>query len=119
MAVRGKRLTADLIAEVAAIAGNRLKPEAAALAQDFIRQGIRCNAICPGTIESPSWHGRVEELGKSVGGADKALAMFVERQPMGRVGRPEEVAALAVYLASDAAAFTTGTAIPIDGGWTL
>ena len=62
---------------------------------------------------------RVEELGKSVGGADKALAMFVERQPMGRVGRPEEVAALAVYLASDAAAFTTGTAIPIDGGWTL
>tara|TARA_Y100000815_G_scaffold260527_1_gene271944 strand:- start:720 stop:1475 length:756 start_codon:yes stop_codon:yes gene_type:complete len=89
------------------------------VAQDFIRQGIRCNAICPGTIESPSWHGRVEELGKSVGGADKALAMFVERQPMGRVGRPEEVAALAVYLASDAAAFTTGTAIPIDGGWTL
>lgn len=89
------------------------------VAQDFIRQGVRCNAICPGTIESPSWHGRVEELGQSVGGADKALAMFVERQPMGRVGRPEEVAALAVYLASDAAAFTTGTAIPIDGGWTL
>ena len=89
------------------------------VAQDFIRQGVRCNAICPGTIESPSWHGRVEELGKSVGGADKALAMFVERQPMGRVGRPEEVAALAVYLASDTAAFTTGTAIPIDGGWTL
>jgi len=89
------------------------------VAQDFIRHGIRCNAICPGTIESPSWHARVEELGKSVGGADKALSMFVERQPMGRVGRPEEVAALAVYLASDAAAFTTGTAIPIDGGFTL
>ncbi|QKV20327.1 SDR family oxidoreductase [Oricola thermophila] len=90
-----------------------------AVAQDFIRQRIRCNAICPGTIESPSWHQRVEELGKSVGSTDKALQMFVDRQPMGRVGKPEEVAALAVYLASDAAAFTTGTAIPIDGGWTL
>jgi 2-keto-3-deoxy-L-fuconate dehydrogenase len=90
-----------------------------AVAQDFIRQGIRCNAICPGTIESPSWQGRVEELGKTVGGTDKAMQLFVDRQPMGRVGKPEEVAALAVYLASDAAAFTTGTAIPIDGGWTL
>lgn len=89
------------------------------VAQDYIRRNIRCNAICPGTIESPSWHARVEELGQSVGGTDKALQMFVERQPMGRVGRPEEVAALAVYLASDGAAFTTGTAIPIDGGWTL
>jgi 2-keto-3-deoxy-L-fuconate dehydrogenase len=90
-----------------------------AVAQDFIRQDIRCNAICPGTIESPSWHERVEELGKTVGGTDKAMQLFVDRQPMGRVGKPEEVAALAVYLASDAAAFTTGTAIPIDGGWTL
>ena len=89
------------------------------VARDFIRQSIRCNAICPGTIESPSWHERVEELGKTVGGTDKALQMFVERQPMGRVGRPEEVAALAVYLAGDASAFTTGTAIPIDGGWML
>lgn len=90
-----------------------------AVAQDFIRQNIRCNAICPGTIESPSWHARVEKLGKTVGGTDKALQLFVDRQPMGRVGKPEEVAALAVYLACDAAAFTTGTAIPIDGGWTL
>jgi 2-dehydro-3-deoxy-L-fuconate 4-dehydrogenase len=89
------------------------------VAQDFIRQGIRCNAICPGTIESPSWHERVEELGKTVGGTEKALQSFVERQPMGRVGKASEVAALAVYLASDGAAFTTGTAIPIDGGWTL
>lgn len=89
------------------------------VAQDFIRQSVRCNAICPGTVESPSWHQRVEELGKTAGGVDEAMRMFVERQPMGRVGRPEEVAALAVYLASDAAAFTTGTAIPIDGGWTL
>ncbi len=90
-----------------------------AVALDFIRQRIRCNAICPGTVESPSWHQRVEELGQSVGGKDKALSMFVERQPMGRVGKPEEIAALAVYLACDAAAFTTGTAIPVDGGWTL
>lgn len=90
-----------------------------AVAQDFIRRGIRCNAICPGTVESPSWRGRVEDLGKSVGGYDKALASFVERQPMGRVGKASEIAALAVYLAADESAFTTGTAIPIDGGWTL
>lgn len=89
------------------------------VAADFIRQGIRCNAICPGTVRSPSWEGRVEELGKSVGGADKAMEMFVARQPMGRVGEASEIAALAVYLAADESAFTTGTAIPIDGGWTL
>ena len=89
------------------------------VAVDFIRQGIRCNAICPGTVRSPSWEGRVEDLGKSVGGKDKAMEMFVSRQPMGRVGEASEIAALAVYLASDEAAFTTGTAIPIDGGWTL
>jgi 2-keto-3-deoxy-L-fuconate dehydrogenase len=90
-----------------------------AVAIDFIRQSIRCNAICPGTIRSPSWEARVEELGKSVGGKEKAMEMFVARQPMGRVGEPEEVAALAVYLASSESAFVTGTAIPIDGGWTL
>lgn len=89
------------------------------VAVDFIRQGIRCNAICPGTVRSPSWEGRVEDLGKSVGGKDKAMEMFVSRQPMGRVGEASEIAALAVYLASDESAFTTGTAIPIDGGWTL
>jgi 2-keto-3-deoxy-L-fuconate dehydrogenase len=90
-----------------------------AVAADFIRQGIRCNAICPGTVRSPSWESRVEELGKTMGGMEKALEMFVSRQPMGRVGEPAEVAALAVYLASDESSFTTGTAIPIDGGWTL
>ena len=90
-----------------------------AVAQDFIRRGIRCNAICPGTIESPSWRERVEELGKTVGGTDKAMQLFIDRQPMGRVGTPREVAALAVYLAGDASSFTTGQAIPIDGGWTL
>lgn len=89
------------------------------IAADFIKQGVRCNAICPGTVRSPSWEQRVEELGRKVGGADKAREMFVSRQPMGRVGEASEIAALALYLASDESAFTTGTAIPIDGGWTL
>lgn len=90
-----------------------------AVALDFVARGIRCNAICPGTVRSPSWEARVEELGRQVGGRDKAEEIFVSRQPMGRVGKPDEIAALAVYLASDESAFTTGTAIPIDGGWTL
>jgi 2-keto-3-deoxy-L-fuconate dehydrogenase len=89
------------------------------IAADYVRQGIRCNAICPGTVRSPSWEGRVEELGKTMGGKQKALDMFVGRQPMGRVGEPSEIAALATYLASDESAFTTGTAIPIDGGWII
>ena len=90
-----------------------------AVAIDFIKKGIRCNAICPGTVHSPSWEQRVRELGKEVGGFEKAHELFVSRQPMGRVGTAAEVAALAVYLASDESAFTTGTAIPVDGGWTL
>lgn len=90
-----------------------------AVAVDFVSKGIRCNAICPGTVRSPSWEGRVEELGKSMGGKEKALDMFVGRQPMGRVGEPAEIAALATYLAAEESAFTTGTAIPIDGGWII
>ncbi len=90
-----------------------------AVAQDFIRQGIRCNAICPGTIDSPSLRERMAELGKVLGGADKAEQVFLDRQPTGRLGQPSEVAALAVYLAGDLSSFTTGIAIPIDGGWTL
>ncbi|MBN9069408.1 MAG: SDR family oxidoreductase, partial [Rhizobiales bacterium] len=90
-----------------------------AVAVDFVSKGIRCNAICPGTVRSPSWEERVEELGKSMGGKQKALDMFVGRQPMGRVGEPAEIAALATYFASDESAFTTGTAIPIDGGWII
>lgn len=90
-----------------------------AVAVDFVSKGIRCNAICPGTVRSPSWEERVEELGKDMGGKQKALDMFVGRQPMGRVGEPAEIAALALYLASDESAFTTGTAIPIDGGWII
>lgn len=84
-----------------------------AVAADFITKGIRCNAICPGTIETPSMLGRAAALG--TGGRE----MFVSRQPMGRLGTAEEIAALAVYLASDESAFTTGVAHIIDGGWTL
>lgn len=90
-----------------------------AVAVDFIRDGVRCNAICPGTILSPSLQQRIAELGKQVGGAEKAMEMFVERQPLGRLGTVDEIAALAVYLAADESAFTTGTATPVDGGWTL
>ena len=89
------------------------------IALDFIRQGIRCNAICPGTIQSPSLDDRIAALGASVGGTDKAREMFIARQPMGRLGSAEEVAALVVYLASDESAFTTGAVHMIDGGWTL
>lgn len=90
-----------------------------AVAVDFIAKGIRCNAICPGTVVSPSLMQRIETLGKQVGGADKAMAMFVERQPMGRLAEASEIAAMAAYLAADESAFVTGTALPIDGGWTL
>ncbi|WP_026987465.1 SDR family oxidoreductase [Fodinicurvata fenggangensis] len=89
------------------------------VAIDFIRDGIRCNAICPGTVESPSLEGRIAELGKSVGGAEKAREMFIERQPMGRLGRADEVAELALWLAADESAFVTGTTQLIDGGWSL
>ncbi|MGN6308070.1 MAG: SDR family oxidoreductase [Xanthobacteraceae bacterium] len=84
-----------------------------AVAADFIAKGIRCNCICPGTIETPSMLGRAAALG--AGGRE----MFVSRQPMGRLGTAEEIASLAVYLASDESAFTTGVAHIIDGGWTL
>lgn len=86
------------------------------IAADFVTEGIRANCICPGTVETPSWHGRVDAQG---GDRDAVVAAFVARQPMGRVGTAEEIADLAVYLASDAAAFVTGQAIAIDGGWTL
>ena len=89
-----------------------------AVAADFVTRGIRCNAICPGTVESPSWHARVAAQAQATGqSAAQVEAMFVARQPIGRVGRAEEIAALAVYLASDESSFTTGTAQVIDGGW--
>ncbi len=84
------------------------------VAADYVTQGIRCNAICPATVESPSLQARMA----ATGDAEAARAAFVARQPMGRIGRPEEIAALAVYLASDESAFVTGQAIAIDGGWT-
>ena len=91
-----------------------------AVAADFIRKGVRCNAICPGTIESPSLDGRIETLSRTSGQPIEAVRQaFVDRQPMGRLGKPEEVAALAVYLASDESAFTTGQIHLVDGGFAL
>lgn len=91
-----------------------------AVAADFVGRGIRCNAICPGTVESPSLRERIDAQAKAGGKtAADVEAMFVSRQPMGRLGRAEEIAALAVYLASDESAFTTGTTQLIDGGWSL
>jgi 2-keto-3-deoxy-L-fuconate dehydrogenase len=84
------------------------------VAADFVTRGIRCNAICPATVESPSLQARMA----ATGDAAAARAAFIARQPMGRIGTPEEIAALAVYLASDESAFVTGQAIAIDGGWT-
>jgi 2-keto-3-deoxy-L-fuconate dehydrogenase len=86
-----------------------------AIAIDFVRQGIRCNAICPGTVQSPSLNERIAALGDE----EQVRREFIARQPMGRLGRPEEVAALAVYLASDESSFTTGQAHVIDGGWNI
>jgi 2-dehydro-3-deoxy-L-fuconate 4-dehydrogenase len=91
-----------------------------AVAADFIRQGIRANAICPGTIESPSLEGRIRDrsqaTGKSLAEIEKA---FIERQPMGRLGKPEEVAALAVFLACDESSYITGQPHLVDGGMAL
>ncbi|MBT3414549.1 MAG: SDR family oxidoreductase [Nitrospina sp.] len=85
------------------------------VAADFIKQGIRCNAICPGTVESPSLQERIKAQG---GNYEEVLSAFVARQPIGRIGTPEEIAALAVYLASDESSYTTGVAWSIDGGMT-
>ena len=85
------------------------------VAADFIRDGIRCNCICPGTVQSPSLDQRIASFDDPV----KARADFIARQPLGRLGTPEEIAAMAVYLASDASAYATGTAMVVDGGLTL
>lgn len=85
------------------------------VAADFVGHGIRCNAICPGTVHSPSLEQRLRDTGDF----DRAMADFTARQPMGRIGDPREIAALALYLASDASGFTTGQTHVIDGGWSV
>ncbi|MCL8384005.1 SDR family oxidoreductase [Xanthobacter aminoxidans] len=91
-----------------------------AVAADFIQKGVRANAICPGTIQSPSLDERIAAVSAQTGRSlDQVRADFVGRQPMGRLGTPEEIAALALYLASDESAFTTGQIHIIDGGWAL
>jgi 2-keto-3-deoxy-L-fuconate dehydrogenase len=84
-----------------------------AIAADFITKGIRCNAICPGTVESPSLEQRLRDTGDY----EAARKAFIARQPIGRIGLPEEIAALVVYLASNESTYTTGVAHIIDGGW--
>ncbi|MDO5896829.1 SDR family oxidoreductase [Agrobacterium sp. Azo12] len=85
-----------------------------AIAADFVTKGVRCNAICPGTVDSPSLHERL----KQTGNYEQALSDFIARQPMGRIAKPEEIAALVTYLSSEEAGFTTGQIHVIDGGWT-
>jgi 2-keto-3-deoxy-L-fuconate dehydrogenase len=87
-----------------------------AIAADYVQQNIRCNAVCPGTVRTPSLEERVAALG---GSSDEVWQSFIGRQPMGRLGSPAEIASLIVYLASDESAFTTGGTYVIDGGWSI
>ena len=89
------------------------------VAVDFVGKGIRCNCICPGTIDTPSLEDRIRALGSKIGGEEKARKLFVDRQPLGRLGTADEIAHVAVYLAADESAYTTGSAIFADGGFTL
>lgn len=89
------------------------------VAADFVKSGVRCNAICPGTVQTPSLDDRIAANAAQAGSVEKARADFIARQAMGRLGSPEEIAALAVYLGSDETQFITGQTIVIDGGWTL
>jgi len=91
-----------------------------AVAADFVKRGVRCNAICPGTVQSPSLDQRIKAQAEESGQSEEDVrTAFIERQPMGRLGSAEEVAMAAVYLASDESAFTTGTTAMIDGGFAL
>lgn len=85
------------------------------VAVEYVKQGIRCNAICPGTVDTPSLHFRLKETGNY----DKAKEDFIARQPLGRIGKAEEIASLALYLSSDQSSFTTGQTHIIDGGWSV
>ena len=89
------------------------------VAADFVKQGVRCNAICPGTIQTPSLDDRIAANAAAAGSLEAARTGFIARQAMGRLGTPEEIAAMAVYLGSNETKFITGQALVIDGGWTL
>ncbi|MBV6659144.1 MAG: SDR family oxidoreductase [Devosiaceae bacterium] len=89
------------------------------VAADYLSNGIRANAVCPGTVESPSLRERVDELAEQFGSQEKAWEFFLGRQPSGRLGKPEEIASLVAYLVSDASAFMTGQALAVDGGITV
>ncbi len=89
------------------------------VAADYVRHGVRCNAICPGTVQTPSLDERIAANAAVSGSVEKARSDFIGRQAMGRLGAPDEIAALAVYLGSDETRFVTGQAFVIDGGWTL
>ncbi len=89
------------------------------VASDFVKQGVRCNAICPGTIQTPSLDDRIAANAAAAGSLEAARTGFIARQAMGRLGKPEEIAAMAVYLGSDETQFITGQTLVIDGGWTL
>jgi 2-keto-3-deoxy-L-fuconate dehydrogenase len=89
------------------------------IATEYVAQGIRCNCLCPGTVDTPSLHDRIATNAAAAGSMEAARAAFVARQAMGRLATAEEMAALVLYLASDEAAFVTGQAVVIDGGWTL
>ena len=86
------------------------------VAVDYMTDGIRCNAICPGTIETPSLHGRMAAMAEKLGSAEKARDWFVSRQPIGRLGQPDEITTLILYLLSDAGAYATGQPFIVDGG---
>lgn len=89
------------------------------VAADYLSHGIRCNAICPGTVDSPSLRDRIDELAESMGSREAAMKFFIDRQPAGRFGTPEEIAGLCAFLASEDGAFVNGQAINIDGGITI
>ena len=90
-----------------------------AVAADYLSFGIRCNSVCPGTVDSPSLRQRIDDLAVTLGSADKAYRYFIDRQPAGRFGRPDEVAGICAFLASDDGAFMTGQIVNIDGGITI
>ncbi len=90
-----------------------------ACAADYLAQNIRCNAVCPGTVDSPSLRGRIADLAGSLGSIEAARKVFLDRQPSGRLGQPHEIAGMCAYLASDDGIFMTGQVINVDGGITI